>query len=206
MLLKLLKQGVTIDSAKQLIIEKYIVNGIDTTDFSNWINACGRMDKLSLGLALCLGDENAKIKAQKLREEYRKEVVSGVMKLKNSVKKMENIQYFYVDKPSFGGAYAGICMQYLFDQNKPTIALTKLEKEIKISSRGTKYLVSKGLDLALALRISAKECGGDGGGHKIASGATIPIENEEKFLKKLNEIIGNQLKSFRNYRARDNIS
>lgn len=205
LLLKLLKQGANYDSAQQLIIDKYIANGINTYDFSNWINACGRMGNLSLGLAVCLGDKNALKKARIIRENYRKELIKGLAKLKKSTKIMENIQYFYVDSAFFGGAYAGIGMQYLLGQNKPTIALFKKENTIKISSRGTKYLLSKGLDLASALRSAAEKCGGDGGGHKIASGATIPIENERKFLENLNDIVGKQLLDFGNKRAANNV-
>lgn len=193
LLLKLLKQGANWESAHEMIIDKYVVNGINTFDLSNWINACGRMGDLSLGLAVCLGDKKALKEAKVIRENYRKELVKGLVKLKISIKYMDSFQYFYVDKPFFAGAFAGIGMQYLLDQNKPTIALTKKETKIKISSRGTKYLLTKGLDLASALRESAEYCNGDGGGHKIASGATIPIENEKKFLEKLDKIIGDQL-------------
>ena len=194
LLLQLLKQGATRDSARQFIIDKYISNGIDTIALSNWINSCGRMGKISLGLSVCLGDKKSLEEAKIIREKYREELVNGLKKIKSSTKTMTNIQYFHTDIPTFGGAYAGISMQFLLDQNKPTIALSKKGKEMKISSRGTRLLLSRGLDLAIGLRTAAKFCNGDGGGHKIASGATIPIEKEKKFLEKLDVIIGEQLR------------
>jgi len=68
-----------------------------------------------------------------------------------------------------------------------------MTKSTKVSARATKPLVAAGLDLAVALRTVASELGGDGGGHNIASGATIPKGKEEKFLARVDEIVGEQL-------------
>ncbi len=66
--------------------------------------------------------------------------------------------------------------------------------KVKVSSRGTKYLVSKGLDLSSALKKSAEKFGGNGGGHAVAAGATVPMDKEEEFLKSVDEIVGLQLR------------
>jgi single-stranded DNA-specific DHH superfamily exonuclease len=68
-----------------------------------------------------------------------------------------------------------------------------MDKTTKVSARATRALVAKGLDLAVALREAAAELGGDGGGHNIASGASIPKGKEEKFLTLVDEIVGRQL-------------
>jgi RecJ-like exonuclease len=68
-----------------------------------------------------------------------------------------------------------------------------VDNETRISSRGTKYLTDKGLDLALALREAAAEVGGRGGGHPVASGATIPRGEEDAFLEVVDYIVGKQL-------------
>ena len=68
-----------------------------------------------------------------------------------------------------------------------------MERSTKASARATKSLVTKGLDLAVALREAASQLGGDGGGHNIASGASIPKGKEEKFLTLVDEIVGRQL-------------
>src|SRR5439155_415907 len=46
---------------------------------------------------------------------------------------------------------------------------------------------------AVGLREAASQLGGDGGGHNIASGASIPKGKEEKFLTLVDEIVGRQL-------------
>ncbi len=64
----------------------------------------------------------------------------------------------------------------------PLITLNHKDDMVKISARGNKLLISQGLDLSVALRKAAESVGGVGGGHTIASGASIPPGTEEKFL------------------------
>jgi single-stranded-DNA-specific exonuclease len=42
--------------------------------------------------------------------------------------------------------------------------------------------------------MTAAEVDGAGGGHDIAAGATIPESAKEEFIKKLDAVIGKQLK------------
>ncbi|HIH77800.1 MAG TPA: DHH family phosphoesterase, partial [Halobacteria archaeon] len=65
--------------------------------------------------------------------------------------------------------------------------------EVKISARGTNYLIQRGLDLAKVTNISAKKVGGRGGGHNIVSGASIPSDKVDLFLNTADEIIGQQI-------------
>ncbi|UCF07618.1 MAG: DHH family phosphoesterase [Thermoplasmata archaeon] len=163
-------------------------------DLSNYVNACGRMDHMGTGLALCLGDERALSQAVALRKAYKDELRQGLLKLETEgAHALKNIQFFYTENPSLAGANAGLGMMYILDQDKPTFTLSVREKETKVSSRGTHYLISKGLDLAQACSQAAEKVGGKGGGHPIASGATIPLGKEEPFLALLDEVVGNQL-------------
>jgi RecJ-like exonuclease len=196
-IVKLLAQKVRPEIAEGVITNRYWLPkwNLFADDLSNYINSCGRMDNMGLGLALCLGDEKALERAKELRKTYKDELREGIMKLEaEGPHELDNIQFFYTENPSLAGAHAGLGMMFLFDSEKPTFALTVQDKETKVSSRGTKYLVSKGLDLAEACRKAAMEVGGKGGGHPVASGATIPKGKEEPFLNLLDEIVGNQLK------------
>lgn len=62
------------------------------------------------------------------------------------------------------------------------------------SGRGTRKLVGKGLDLAAAMREASAAVGGMGGGHDVASGATIPTGTAMKFIDLIDSIIEKQLK------------
>src|SRR5213078_4762197 len=104
-----------------------------------------------------------------------------------------HIQFFYCDDASLAGSVAGTGMQFLFDQSKPVLGLSVLDGVTKVSARGTRSLIAAGLDLAAALREAASEVDGNGGGHNIASGATVPKGKEEKFLLLVDEIVARQL-------------
>jgi len=197
-IVQLLAQNVRPEIAEGVVTTKYWLPqwNLYASDLSNYVNSCGSMNNMGCGLALCLGDEISLKKAKELRKAYKDELRQGLLKLETEgAHQKKNIQFFYAENPSLAGAKAGLGMMYLFDQEKPTFALSVLEKETKVSSRGTRYLVSKGLDLALACREAATGVRGVGGGHPIASGATIPKGKEEDFLNLLDDIIGKQLKN-----------
>lgn len=197
LIVRLLAQKIRPEMAESVVTNRFWLPqwSMYAGDLSNYINSCGRMDNMGMGLALCLGDEKALSVAKELRKAYKDELRQGLLRLESEgPSELQNIQFFYTENPSLAGANAGLGMMYLFDQEKPTFALTVLDRETKISSRGTKYLISKGLDLAKACREAAKEVSGRGGGHPIASGATIPKGKEEAFLNLLDEIVGSQMK------------
>jgi RecJ-like exonuclease len=50
------------------------------------------------------------------------------------------------------------------------------------------------LDLGFVCRTAAQSVGGTGGGHTIASGATIPKGKEKVFIEKADKIVGEQMK------------
>jgi len=191
----LLKQGAMPETITDIVGKRYWLKNekMDAEELSHYINSCGRLDRAGVGLSLCFGHKDSWKIAKELRKEYKERIIASMLRLEKGITSMSNIQYFVSEDHSLAGALAGIGMLYLFDQEKPTIALTKVENT-KISSRGTRHLVAKGLDLSKGLREASFAVGGSGGGHPIAAGATIPKEKEEEFLNTLNEIVGEQLR------------
>jgi RecJ-like exonuclease len=161
--------------------------------FAGLLNACGRSNHEGVGLSLCLGDGGAMDKARQLRQEYVDEVQVSLAKVVAAgVTKAQNIQYFYNDNIGLSGILSGVTMQYFGDRDKATLALASTENELKVSSRGTFELIEKGVDLAAALRESAQKVGGVGGGHRIASGATVPLGRDKEFLELVDKMVGEQ--------------
>lgn len=194
--LRLLKQGVRPEFVDGIITDKYwsVARNIDIEDLSGNINACGRLDRMGLGLAVCLFDQNALDEAKALRATHKRKIIEGLQKLiQDGIKFMDNLQYLYTTETTLAGTFAGLGMIYLFDPEKPVLALSERDGEFKISGRGTSYLIDKGLDLAAALNDAASMVDGVGGGHSIAAGATIPQNSDKKFLEELDKIIGNQM-------------
>ena len=104
------------------------------------------------------------------------------------------MRYFYSNKSSLGGVIGGIATNFILDKKKPLFSLVRKDDEIHISCRGNQYLVSNGLDLGSAMKEIANSLNGNGGGHKIAAGATIISKYEKDFLDKSNTIISKQMK------------
>lgn len=158
------------------------------------LNSCARNDRPGLGLSLCLGDQSALEEAEKIRGEYRAEMVRELRRLEGKVKseEYEHVQYFFDEKKARKGELAGLGMLYILDRRKPVFGMVELEDRIDISARATRKLVENGLDLGSLCRKISVELDGSGGGHDIAAGATIPKgeENVENFLSRMDERIG----------------
>jgi len=192
----LLKQGADAEAVEALVKERYwaATDGVFADELSAYVDGCARLGYEGLGLSLCLGDKEAFARAEGIRKEFDDRLLVYLHKLeKDGPFKKKHIQFFYTEEPALAGSVATIAMNYFLDPGKPTLGLSVMERSTKVSARATKSLVAKGLDLAVALREAASQLGGDGGGHNIASGASIPKGKEEKFLTLVDEIVGRQL-------------
>lgn len=192
--LRLLEQGVDTSTLDELTGETYYFPRweMESGEMASLLNASGRMNCEGIGLALTLGDATAKEGATALKSKYDQEVLRALDGVGARVKAMDNIQFFHNQNPSLSGVTCGITMQYIADMSKPTLALAEKGGKLRVSSRATHRILEMGVDLSEALRIGAERVGGVGGGHAIASGATVPIESEEDFLKAVDAIVGDQ--------------
>lgn len=157
------------------------------------LNACGRLERPGIGLTLCLRDRSALPEARRIAESYRKEILAGIELLRRNHKTLNSIRYLIAENLYGGGVIAGLGIRYLYT-DRPLVVLNYKDGVVRVSARGTRPLIKRGLDLSVAVRQAAESVGGIGGGHNIASGASIPPGTEERFLMKLDEIIGGQLK------------
>ena len=195
--LRLMGQGCRPETVEELVTEMYWIPSMSLSafDLADLLNACGRMNHEGLGVAMCMGDGEALARAGELRRDYNKKIMDGLLALESDgVEQMSHIQFFEAKDASLAGAQCGLAMAYILDQSKPTIALSHVRGSVKVSSRGTKYLITKGLDLSAALKKSAEKFGGVGGGHSVAAGATVPEGKEKEFLAAVDEIVGLQLR------------
>lgn len=195
--LKLLSQGVSVQTLTETARTKYILNGLgmDAETLSDLFNACGREKMGGVGLGICLGNENSLAYSRGLNYDTKSAIIEATVELdKMKVTPMEHIQFFDSTESGFTGILCNIIMHFIGDPDKPTIAINYgTDGKAKSSVRGTWDQLDRGIDLSVAMKEAAESVGGQGGGHRIASGANFPSLRGQEFLKNLDEIIGRQL-------------
>jgi len=174
----------------------------DGREFAVLLNAVGRMDKPGVGVAVCMGDRGPALEeASKILEEYRRTInryLGWIMEKPERIREMENIYVVYGEDfidDKIVGAISSILTTSLPNPEKPLIAYADVKEEglVKVSARTIDATTSKGVNLGEIMQIAAEKCLGKGGGHNVAAGAQIPIENVETFLRLVNELVGKQL-------------
>ncbi|MEF8807907.1 DHH family phosphoesterase [Natronomonas sp.] len=172
----------------------------DASEFSTLLNATARYERADVGLAVCLGDrDSAYDRAKELLRNHRRNLSEGIEWVEqNGVTTEDHLQWFDSGeeiRETIVGIIAGMSMGADgVSRDMPIIAFArKNDEETKVSSRGTGPLVSQGLDLSVVMREASQAVGGDGGGHDVAAGATIPAGEEKAFIDHADRIVGEQL-------------
>jgi single-stranded-DNA-specific exonuclease len=172
----------------------------DASEFSTLLNATARYERADVGLAVCLGDrEDALDRARRLLQNHRRNLSEGLERVKaRGVERADHLQYFDAGdeiRETIVGIVAGMALGVDgVDSDRPILAFAqKSEAETKVSARGTGRLVGRGLDLSVVVGEAARAVGGDGGGHDVAAGATIPAGAKEDFVAKADAIVAEQL-------------
>jgi RecJ-like exonuclease len=170
----------------------------DAKEFSTLLNACGRLNKPSLGIGVCLGDPKLKKKAIQHMNSYKREIVKAMNWYE---------QHKYDDAVINGDGFVIInAKNEILSTMIGTVAsIISKSKEFK---EGT-YIMSLAQDphhnTKVSLRISGKHKNVDvkrlmveitgyipdaeAGGHKEAAGAIILTLHEEKFIEIAQEML-----------------
>lgn len=197
----LLKAGVDPAYAEEvttLRIELPESNGARRTakDLQALINSAGRSGEPGTAIAVALGDGAASERALRIADEYRRQVRAGLLKLAaNPPKRLKAVQFFDIDNGLVAAAVAGLGVIYLLDPAFPVVSFTPTPDGWKVSTRATRGQLRRGVDFAVAARKAAEAVGGRGGGHPVASGATIPKAGRDKFLEVLDATVEAQIKA-----------
>ena len=175
----------------------------DAREFAVVLNSAGRMDRPSLGIAICMGDRKAALEeSNKILEDYRKNInkyLSWVSEKPERMRELQNIYVIYGENfinEKIIGTVSSIIVSSLANNEKPLIAFANVEKEqaAKFSGRTTEAALRKGVNLGDVMRLASEAHGGKGGGHNIAAGAQVPLDKVIDFVKTVDELVGRQLK------------
>ncbi|MFA5108893.1 MAG: DHH family phosphoesterase, partial [Candidatus Micrarchaeia archaeon] len=176
---------------------KHIEELYDAGEFSTLLNACGRHDQPQIGMDVCLQRPGAIEKGRALLSAHKRALREGVEYAYKNTKDWG--PFLLLDgRGAIDDGIIGVVAGMVFPggRKKPIIALAlDLKGDIKISARGTKKLVASGLNLGLALKKACTQVGGQGGGHQIAAGATVPVQKIDEFLKIFSKIIDEQVQN-----------
>ena len=202
------ERGVDSSAIEELVGETYTLLNEkprtelrDASEFSTLLNSTARYERADVGFAVCKGDRGeALTEARELLRGHRRNLRNGVEFVgKNGVTKLENVQYFDAGdeiQDTIVGIIAGMSYsKSAVDRSKPIVAFADADEEgeKKVSSRGTKSLVRSGLNLAEVMSECSQAVGGEGGGHDIAAGATIPEDSIEEFIEEVDAKVEEQI-------------
>jgi len=171
-------------------LEKELVKNV--YDFVAILNTCGKLEKAGLALSMCMQDASGVEDARQLTIEYQRSIVAGIKQAEGMLQQGKNIWYLVAKDMDNTGMISSTVVRYMHPE-KPCIATNEVEGIVKVSGRGTRALIAKGLDLSYAMREGALAVGGQGGGHNIASGASIPPGRVQEFIDIVDGIVGQQL-------------
>ncbi|MFW6014003.1 MAG: DHH family phosphoesterase [Candidatus Nanoarchaeia archaeon] len=174
----------------------YIVKGEegpfrDAREFATILNACGRLESSTVGIAACLGDKKMKKKAMEIQDEYKKElqaILSWFKKNKDSENVFMSNKYIIINgkhnvPSSMAGTFASIiAYSEEVDDKAFILTLSRLENDFTKVSIRLKGRSSK-VDLNSIISKIVSSVGGQSGGHSNAAGALIETENEKDFIE-----------------------
>ena len=106
----------------------------DAREFAVVLNSTGRMDRPSLGIAICMGDRKAALEeANKILEDYRKNInkyLGWVNEKPERMRELQNIYVIYGESfinEKIIGTVSSIIVSTLVNNVKPLIAFANVE-------------------------------------------------------------------------------
>ena len=175
----------------------------DAREFAVVLNSTGRLDRPSLGIAICMGDRGIALEeANRVLDDYRKSISTYLNWIMEKPERMREFEHIYVVcgdtfiNEKIIGTISSILVSGLSCPEKPLIAFAKIEEEnaAKFSARTTALALSKGINLGEVMQIASEKYGGKGGGHNVAAGAQVPIEQIDDFISSVNNLVEKQVK------------
>jgi len=171
----------------------------DVKEFATLLNSCGRMEKGSLGIGACLGDEALKKKAIASLSSYRKKIVEGLRwyeEMKDSDSIVKGNGYIIINaKDKILASMIGTMASMVSKSNKlePNtfiLALADLLNGTSKVSLRISGLKPADIDLREVVSEIAQKVGNcEAGGHIHAAGAMVPSDKEAEFVKVAQEVL-----------------
>ncbi len=196
-------KGIAQEEIMQLIGDSYILTKEqrftplrDCREYSALLNACGRLGKYGLGIAIAMGDRSRETldEAYATLDIYRKNLAMLIEGIIQNPSRLINADELVIVNGSglIPEALLSTVASILSSNYvKPLIAFTDApEGMVKVSARVSRTLADAGVNIAHIMAEAAKSVGGTGGGHDVAAGALIPVERRSDFLRLVASLLG----------------
>jgi len=169
----------------------------DGREFATLLNACGRMNRAALGIAIGVGDRGDSYKAaQEVYSQYKttlSKYMNWIAASPNAMRRGRHVVIVngngVIDENMTGAVSSLVSSSNLFGDKVTIVTTVTASGDAKVSTRATERLVEKGVNLGKTLQSLAPRHSGVGGGHAIAAGATIPKIELERFLTEVESSI-----------------
>lgn len=193
----MLSQGVGTEALKYLEADIVSFDGIEFTskEISSIVDGNSKMGMNSLSVQYFLGDDSVKGEVISNWKMFKTKLIDYIYRALKDTYEESSVRYFYAPESEMAGSISGIMMLYLLDQEKPLVGFSVNTENTKVSGRGTRKMVSRGLNFSIIMKECSREVGGNGGGHDIAAGAVIPRGSEKQFVSLVNRYVEDQLGS-----------
>ena len=180
----------------QLVNEQH-VQIQDTRVFANRLNACGRMNRPDIGIALCMGDRNqAIIELKPILKEYSKHIGEGIRWTLSEGNLEELSALYFIDgrnkiEENMIGPITSILASMEEYKQKPILSCAQIdENRVKISIRKSRHLENEiELDKILRRGFDKLNLDSEVGGHSAAAGAILIEKELSTFKTRINEIL-----------------
>lgn len=162
----------------------------DCREFATLLNACGRLDKSSAGIGACLNDNNLKIEAINLLDDYKREIINSLnwFYANKETKVIEKNNLVIINAENnirdtmIGTITSMLSKSNIYPKNTLILSLAHTpDNNTKLSIRisGNNY----NINLKELLNKITEKLGYKAGGHETAAGAIIPQEKELELIK-----------------------
>ena len=166
----------------------------DAREFATLLNACGRLSRQGIAIALCMGERGRVLQeSMALVEEYRRATRQTIEKLlatPGAVNMYENFTLLsgegIVEEKMLGAIASILSASPIMRRDKPLFATALLDdKRVRVSGRADGNII----DVGRIMSEASSKVGGIGGGHDAAAGATIPRKKVVEFFEDVSRMV-----------------
>lgn len=187
-------RGVVIDRMYPLYDERYLLrhtSGVSSVfGLAQLMEAATAGHQHELALKTLRGDVGAARQIRAIHKKRLEGILREVERLRANVREMPHLRWAETRDPANTGVYAHTLLSFIHGDDKPFVVVSHQADLAKLSSRGSPRLYRAGIDLSVGMGRAAQKVNGHGGGHPGASGATIPYDKRDEFLRILDEVLG----------------